>query len=122
VTADFRDLKVGDRVRLVGEDWGLANGSVVIVERKEGAQAWNDSVEGVGSLTDADGYSYGGPYAIERAEPTLGEQLMQFTEAFHDMAATLAGAAKQLEDQGFTPEQARTIIAGMFGRQAGGLS
>ncbi|QWY79886.1 hypothetical protein SEA_CROZENNI_64 [Microbacterium phage CroZenni] len=68
--ADFRDLEVGDLVVLTGPDWGVNGGKTVAVERINtdygSRQAWNDSVPGVGSLTDNDGYGIGGGYEIER--------------------------------------------------------
>ncbi|UVF61118.1 hypothetical protein SEA_EULA_63 [Microbacterium phage Eula] len=71
MSRDFRDLKVGDQVKLVGPDWAQNIDAIVTVERLEGYQAHNDSVAGVGSLTDGMGYMYGADYAIERvaAEP-----------------------------------------------------
>ncbi|QCG77324.1 hypothetical protein SEA_BUBBABEAR_63 [Microbacterium phage BubbaBear] len=68
---DFRDLAVGDWVLLTGPDWGVNNGKTVVVERKAGRQAVNDSVVGVGTLTDSEGYMYGADYAIERVATQL---------------------------------------------------
>ncbi|QJD53473.1 hypothetical protein QDW38_gp64 [Microbacterium phage Lynlen] len=75
MSRDFRDLKVGDEVKLTGPDWGVNVDRSVRVERLERRQAFNDSVVGVGSLTDSEGFSYGEDYAIERvttesAQPT----------------------------------------------------
>lgn len=71
MSTDFRDLKVGDEVKLVGPDWADVRGQVVTVDRiEEGSfRAWNDTVEGVGSLTRADGYQIDADYAIERVTP-----------------------------------------------------
>ncbi|UVT31692.1 hypothetical protein SEA_KENZERS_63 [Microbacterium phage Kenzers] len=66
MSTDFRDLAIGDGVLLTGPDWGVNNGRTVVVERKQGRQALNDSVVGVGTLTDSEGYMYGADYAIER--------------------------------------------------------
>ncbi|QOP66655.1 hypothetical protein SEA_LAHQTEMISH_64 [Microbacterium phage Lahqtemish] len=75
MSADFRDLAIGDWVLLTGEEWGANTGKTVAVERINtdyGArQAWNDSVPGVGSLTDGNGYGIGGGYQIERVATKL---------------------------------------------------
>ncbi|WNT44454.1 hypothetical protein SEA_NICKY22_63 [Microbacterium phage Nicky22] len=80
MSTDFRDLAVGDWVTLTGPDWGVNNGKTVVVERKEGDQAINDSVVGVGTLTDSDGYGYGTDYAIERVAIAIRTDLVQPTE------------------------------------------
>lgn len=73
MSTDFRDLKVGDAVRLTGSDWESDHNRganlVVTVDRKVGAQAWNDTVARVGSLTDSQGFMIGESYAIERVAP-----------------------------------------------------
>lgn len=42
------------------------------------------------------------------------ELLLEAQESFADIAATLGGFAAQLEEQGFTPEQARVIATASF--------
>lgn len=68
----MRDLKIGDELRLTGVDWegdhGLGPDLVVKVERFDGPQAWNDSVPGVGSLTNHNGSPLGGGYEVELIE------------------------------------------------------
>lgn len=67
--SDFRDLKIGDQVKLVGPDWSGLRGQIVTVERLEGLKAYNDSIEGVGSLTNNAGFQIHADYAIERVTP-----------------------------------------------------
>ncbi|UAW08651.1 hypothetical protein QDW42_gp64 [Microbacterium phage Swervy] len=68
----MRDLKIGDELRLTGVEWeadhGLGPNLVVKVERFDDRQAWNDSVPGVGSLTNVDGTPLGGGYEVELIE------------------------------------------------------
>ncbi|UYL86366.1 hypothetical protein JOVITA_62 [Microbacterium phage Jovita] len=68
----MRDLKIGDELRLTGVEWegdhGLGPDLVVKVERFDGPQAWNDSVPGVGSLTNNDGSELRGGYEVELIE------------------------------------------------------
>ena len=73
MSTDFRDLKVGDAVRLTGSDWASDHNRganlVVTVDRKVGAQAWNDTVRAVNTLTDSQGFMLSEDYAIERVAP-----------------------------------------------------
>lgn len=82
MSADFRDLAIGDLVTLTGPDWGINIGKTVAVERKEGRQAVNDSVRGVGTLTDSDGYGYGADYAIERVIVTPPQPAKPTTQGY----------------------------------------
>ena len=73
MSTDFRDLKVGDAVRLTGPDWESTHNRganlVVTVDHKVGAQAWHDTDRAVNSLTDSQGFMIGESYAIERVAP-----------------------------------------------------
>ncbi|QZE10282.1 hypothetical protein QDW33_gp62 [Microbacterium phage Doobus] len=79
---DFRDLALGDWVLLTGSDWGANKGKTVEVERKQGQQALNDSVAGVGTLTDSEGYMYGADYAIERVIVTPPQPAKPKTQGY----------------------------------------
>lgn len=74
-------LKVGDRVRLVGEEWSVTErGSIVTVDelRNAGEQAWNTTVHGINSLTSYDGRMIR-DFEIELIQETEPEHLIEPT-------------------------------------------
>lgn len=112
----YRPVKIGDQVRLTGPEWEgygpeFTIGSIVTVNKIIRGVPYAD---GVGSVGDSHGYLLEEDYACELVEKSPAEQLMESLEQFAEVASMVGGMAKKLEEQGFTPEQSRDIVAGFF--------
>ncbi|XAO35732.1 hypothetical protein SEA_SARBEAR_64 [Microbacterium phage SarBear] len=111
---DFRDLAIGDWVLLTGDEWGDNTGKTVEVERintdYNARQAWNDSVPGVGSLTDSEGFGIGGGYQIERVATKLPPEPAKPTVQGYTLSLYVSKSAAA-EFPGETQELASITIA-----------